>query len=69
VTTLTRSQVTKWRDEAGAFLAEQGETTIPACAVLDSCNDVHALCDALLDAWADYHARPAPEPANTPEGP
>ena len=65
MTKLTRAQVEKWRDDAKDYI---GDPFLPACRVLDTADQVWQLCDALLDAWSDYHAHPAPEPPTNPEG-
>jgi hypothetical protein len=63
-TRLTRSQVQKWSDEAHTFMADSDDgrgDRFPACTVIDTVGDVADLCDALLEAWSDYHAHPAAE--------
>jgi hypothetical protein len=63
VTKLTRSEVQAWSDRAHELMADSplGRSELPACAVLDSVNEVAHLCDALLEAWDEYHTHPAPE--------
>jgi hypothetical protein len=66
MTKLTRSQVKEWHDKARGFMDDAPDprcTHIPACSILGEVCDVFDLCDALLEAWSDYHAHPAPEPS------